>query len=301
MKKLLTSAFVMMLAAAAGCGKMDDKCKNVTCAAGQTCDTATGMCTGEVDKCAGVMCQAAQACDKTDGVCKSVCLGKMCAATQICNMATGECEDKCKNVSCSGGQVCDSTDATCKNPEPPAALGGLIDRMGRPGVNTALTNPFEITALGLNETSDQTKDKYNADGNVDTWAATWANKYIRPHLAILDGLDGSCTNSFGGNLNPANMTPAPPRYSVLAAVISGDALQLDTSKTTSTAYLETERVAVTAGATTTDGGGRTLARDVIDNTYSLLAAGAATGVTDGVNANDKAFTTTTFPFLAAPH
>jgi hypothetical protein len=59
---------------------------------------------------------------------------------------------------------------------------------------------------------------------------------------------------------------------------------------------------VEANATTiipnTDCGGRTPLEDVIDETYSLLAIGATSGVSDGV-ALDSTVTTDTFPFLAA--
>ena len=50
-----------------------------------------------------------------------------------------------------------------------------------------------------------------------------------------------------------------------------------------------------------DCGGRTLSEDVIDESYSVLAVGATSGVTDGVAADDKlSVETTTFPYLAPP-
>src|SRR6185369_16750954 len=73
--------------------------------------------------------------------------------------------------------------AASSNPTPPT-LGAQIDRMGRPAINTALTNPFDIVA-GM--TVDQVKDAYNAEGAEAMWASKFA-KNIATNLAILDGL-----------------------------------------------------------------------------------------------------------------
>ena len=56
--------------------------------------------------------------------------------------------------------------AACGSDSTPAApakptLGTQIDRMGRPAVNTALSNPFELLA----GTADAAKDAYNASAD----------------------------------------------------------------------------------------------------------------------------------------
>ena len=61
-------------------------------------------------------------------------------------------------------------------------------------------------------------------------------------------------------------------------------------------YLGVEANAV--GIPNADCGGRTPEYDVIDTTYSVLAAGVLSGVSDGIVADGKV--TTTFPFLAPP-
>ena len=172
-------------------------------------------------------------------------------------------------------------------PQPPA-LFALIDRLGRPAVNTALTNPYDIAkAPGTTtaEPGDATKDRYNADRTEGTWVDSWKG-HVRTHLAILDGLDRNCGNQFAADL-------ATPRYSGLAGILADDRLVVDTSLTTCGQYL-----AVEAGVAN-DCGGRKLAYDVVDVTYSATAIGALTGVGDDI-ANDSTFTDT-FPYLGNPN
>ncbi len=49
-----------------------------------------------------------------------------------------------------------------------------------------------------------------------------------------------------------------------------------------------------------DCGGRTPNYDAVDVYRSLLATGATTGITDGVDADDRQHSAEAFPFLAAP-
>ena len=80
-------------------------------------------------------------------------------------------------------------------------------------------------------------------------------------------------------------------------IIKGDAA--DRGLAGSTEYLAVEANA--AGALANDqGGGRTPAMDVILRSYSVLAAGALTGVDDTITAGPSA-QVTAFPFLAAPN
>jgi Domain of unknown function (DUF4331) len=187
---------------------------------------------------------------------------------------------------------------------PPGApvLGAQIDRMGRPGVNTALTDPFDIVA---GKTPDEIKDAYNAESDPAMWAPKF-KAYINQNLAILDSLDSTgATNNCGNQLLYASAAVGPARYDTLAGVLVDDRLYVNTAvpvagPVTCGQYLGVEANAV--GVTNADCGGRTLAYDVIDSTYSALATGhlltATVDIHDGI-ASDSTFLAA-FPFLAAP-
>jgi len=279
MKSSIFSAMALLLTAAAGCGSSTstpNACSTVTCSASQFCDAATGAC-------------------KT----ASVCAGVTCGAGTVCdgNSAAGTCVvESCGLVTCSMGQVCNTATATCVNPGVPA-LGVQIDRMGRPAVNTALTNPYDLYPTANPETSDVTKARYNSDATASgtTLATTWSPA-IQKHLAILDGLDGGvCGNQFAFNFTLG--TTNFPAYSFLANVLAGDALLVDTSKTTCAQYLAVEANA-TGIVANTDCGGRKLSYDTIDTTYSVLAVGSLTGVSD--NIAQTSVPAATFPFFLPP-
>lgn len=207
-----------------------------------------------------------------------------CVAMLLSAVAGCGNSDKCANVMCATGQSCNADTGVCENPAVPS-LGAVIDRMGRPAVNTALTNPFDFYN---NEPADTTKDRYNADGNPQGWLANWTAA-IQSELGIYDALDDTCKNQAGYIF--ANS------YGTLAAVLAGDALQVDTGKTTCNQYLGAELAGL--GLPITDCGGRKLNYDVIDVTYSALATGGLSGVTDGINAS-SANPATTFPFMVNP-
>jgi len=180
------------------------------------------------------------------------------------------------------------------NPQPPT-LGRQIDRMGRAGVNTALTDPFD-TVAGM--TSDQVKDAYNASNDPSTWAAAWAPK-IEINLAILDGLDLTC-----GNQLLAGPTAAPGRYNALAGILADDELFVNTANGTCSVngYLAVEANAAGVPGTASDCGGRTPNHNSIDRTYSVLAAGALQGVSNGITRDvDGNANSTNFPFLGPPN
>lgn len=176
-------------------------------------------------------------------------------------------------------------------PTPPT-LGAQIDRMGRPAINTALNKTFEAD----NTKKQAAKDAYNLDGDTSKWGGNVTE--FQGNLAILDSLDTVC-----GNQLLYNVEAAQP-YSGLAGALAKDWLIVDVTKTTC-GYLGYETPVLGLG-TTGNCGGRMLADDVIDLSYSGLAAGAAgfpsgkPAVGDGVAANDKAFLTS-FPYLAAPN
>jgi hypothetical protein len=174
-------------------------------------------------------------------------------------------------------------------PAPPA-LGPQIDRMGRAGVNTAVTDPFNLntTSKGANQ------DGYNAAGVPAQWASQYAGRFAG-NLAILDSLDTVC-----GNQLLAGPAPVAGRYTPLATVLADDQLYVNTSSGTCNVYLAVEANAV--GITNSDCGGRTPTVDTIDRTYSVLAAGALSGVTDGVDGDaDGGHSVSSFPFLLPPN
>jgi hypothetical protein len=172
----------------------------------------------------------------------------------------------------------------------PPALGAQIDRIGRPAINTAISDPFDsdATAHGAKQ------DVYNVA--TPATGSTFEAQF-EANLAILDGLDMNCGNQFAADKTKTDAT----RYKALADVLVDDQLYVDTSSGTCTTYLGVEANA-TGIIANTDCGGRTLTEDVVDESYSLLALGATSGVTDGVAADDTVSAQTpTFPFLAPPH
>jgi hypothetical protein len=82
-------------------------------------------------------------------------------------------------------------------------------------------------------------------------------------------------------------------------VLADDRLYVNTGSGSCQQYLAVEANAV--GIPNSDCGGRTPLEDSIDTTYSLLAAGALSGVTDGVPIDaDSTPSLTVFPYLDDP-
>lgn len=171
----------------------------------------------------------------------------------------------------------------------PPALGRQIDRMGRAGVNTALISPFTTDDAARG----RARDAFNA-----TPQGQWASHVpeIARNLAILDSLDTVC-----GNQLLAGASAAPGRYNTLAGVLADDQLYVNSDSGTCTQYLAVEANAI--GVRNGDCGGRTPLYDTIDVTYSVVAAGALAGVTDGVprDADPSPANATTFPFFGSPN
>jgi len=187
---------------------------------------------------------------------------------------------------------CGSDDNT---PPPPPSVGAVqIDRMGRAGVNTALTNPFFRESVASEESQHEAiLDNYNAARDPSQWVAQFSS-LIAPNLAILDSLDGVC-----GNQLLAGPAPVPGRYKVLADILADDQLYVNTASGTCNQYLAVEANAI--GIANTDCGGRTPLENTIDITYSVVALGALTGVTNGITSDaDGTASLTVFPFLDRP-
>lgn len=174
---------------------------------------------------------------------------------------------------------------------------GQIDRIGRPAVNTALTQTFNPDSTA----SSARKDAYNAEDDTASWA-TFVPDFAAS-LAILDSLDTDSAAGTGCGTQLAIGDPTEPggdtRYDTLATVLSDDQLYVDSTTNVCVAYLGVE--AETLGIVEEGGcGGRTPQYDVIDDTYAVLAAGALDGVPDGVDENAEGFLND-FPFLAGPN
>lgn len=185
--------------------------------------------------------------------------------------------------------VIDSPTVDAGPPAPPA-LGTQVDRFGRPAVNTALNNTFNGNATA----AAAAKNAYNADKNSATWAATYKAE-VAANLAILDSLDTNCGNQLLAA--PGAVTAA--RYGGLATALADDRQWVNSAAAACNVYLAVEANA-TGVVPNADCGGRKLGYDVIDITYSVVAVGALSGVTDGIAAVAAKTNGTTFPYLAAP-
>ena len=141
-----------------------------------------------------------------------------------------------------------------------------VDRMGRPAITTALIDLLASTGK---------KDQYNQAEDITTWSPLFEAE-IAANLAALDTLDGVV----GNNLLPTL---------VLASVLVDDRLLIDLSNPVCDAYLAVELGVPQCG-------GRTLARDVIDDTFGAVVG---PGVSDFVG-NTSMFLDE-FPFLGEPN
>jgi hypothetical protein len=143
--------------------------------------------------------------------------------------------------------------------------GARIDRMGIPTINTALIPSAQKDAFNL---ASPVNDAAN-------YRAT-AQATIESLRKVVDGLFNGPTTQDGGPLG--YLFP-----NQLAAALIPDVVTIDFSKPL------------------VFPNGRRLQDDVIDAALGLvLNRGGAAGISDGVDANDKAFLSA-FPYLAEPH
>jgi hypothetical protein len=180
------------------------------------------------------------------------------------------------------------------NPPPPSVGTVQIDRMGRAGVNTALTNPFYRESVASEDNQHKLiVDDFNVASDPSQWVARFSS-LIASNLAILDSLDRVC-----GNQVLAGPAPVAGRYKALADILADDQLYVNTASGTCNQYLAVEANAI--GIANTDCGGRTPLHNTIDITYSVVAVGALTGVTNGITSDaDGTASLTVFPFLDRP-
>lgn len=157
-------------------------------------------------------------------------------------------------------------------PGPPGSGGndsgvvtGIIDRMGRPGVSTALIR------------TDDDEDAYNASGDPSDWSQF--RDPMLERMRLIDGLDGVMGNLVTGSAEQ------------LTDLLIDDRLQIDTSMDQCDAYLALEIGFPGCG-------GRTLERDVIDDTLRHLVS-QNMPVSDLADMNDASLPNE-WPFLAPP-
>ncbi|MCG8421468.1 MAG: DUF4331 domain-containing protein [Proteobacteria bacterium] len=195
----------------------------------------------------------------------------------------------------------DNADAAVST-DMPALSAMQVDRAGRAAIATALQETFNVSMNARNSA----RTAYNQDTDISNWSsyvgksnANAKGEGFIGSLAIFDALISMCGDHPLANINPFGADPAPPIYGGLAALLADDQLYVDTGHGTCTTYLAIELEALGQQADG-DCGGRKPAYDVIDVSYSLLAAGATTDVVDGVSADADGPVSATFPFLLAP-
>lgn len=168
----------------------------------------------------------------------------------------------------------------------PPTPGTQIDRVGRAAISTATVDTFN----GDSAMKGMTKDAYNAatPATSSSFRAT-----MKASLAILDSLDATCGNQLAADA-------AEERYGALVDVLVDDQLYVNSASGTCGVYLGLEAELVGALDEGEGGcGGRTPDDDIIERSYSVLAAGALGGIDDTIEGNDVE-NSATFPFLAAP-
>jgi hypothetical protein len=185
----------------------------------------------------------------------------------------------------SGGSGGSSSTPKPRGKDDPPELGDQIDRMGRPAISTALVQTFNPDE----DEKNAAKDAYNF-APPGEWSEF--TEEFETSLGILDALDAECGNQLLAGVDPGG-------YSALATVLVDDRLYVDTDKGECTEYLGVEAQALEL---VTDGscGGRTPDYDVIERSYSVLAAGMLAGIDDTITEDDAMHDSDTFPFLAEP-
>ena len=221
----------------------------------------------------------------------------MTRLTMIFSLAIAVCGVGCDDDTTStGGGMMDM--AASEFPAAPAIGTTVLDRMGRAGVNTALTDPF-FTVKADHEAK---QDAYN-QAQPSMWP-TFADQFATA-LGVFDGLDGVCGNQplYNGGAADGGAASA---YGTLAGILANDQLLVDSSQSScdpTKNYLAVE-IAVITGGTPASCGGRTPLDSAIDTTYAVLSGDLTGGVVDGVSGDadtaNKA-QLTTFPFLGAPN
>ncbi|KAA3602041.1 MAG: DUF4331 domain-containing protein [Calditrichaeota bacterium] len=155
-----------------------------------------------------------------------------------------------------------------------------FDRMGKPALNTVFYKPAGYVGLfGAPDGDTFNSSAPSTDGGNASTKMT----------SILTALSDGTTGSFHANNVTHSAQPFPP--ATLTSVLLPDVIQYNPTLAGSS-YLGIE---LGAG----NSGGRALADDVIDlSLFAVLGTAPTNFASDGVGANDKAFSGS-FPYLAA--
>lgn len=171
----------------------------------------------------------------------------------------------------------------------PPTVGDQIDRNGRPAISTATVGTFLPDAMRAAR-----RDAYSEAMDPATWSVFTDD--IAASLGVLDSLDTMC-----GNQLLAGATAVDGRYDALAGVLADDRLWVDAASGMNTGNLYLGVEAEALGVLDEGGaGGRRPTDDVIERSYSVLAAGMLAGIDDTITMDDGGATNATFPFLGAP-
>jgi hypothetical protein len=112
-------------------GNCVPSCTGVSCASGEVCDQATGMCRAMTsDPCAGVMCAGNQVCNPSTRMCQLSQCGPQstCPRGQRCDPLNGMCtDDRCATVRCPSGEVC--SEGVCRAAPRPPTMTVPADRV----------------------------------------------------------------------------------------------------------------------------------------------------------------------------
>lgn len=170
----------------------------------------------------------------------------------------------------------------------PPTIGTQIDRNGRPAISTATVSTFTP-----DENRAMRRGAYTSAAPA-TWSSFEAE--IAATIAILDSLDTVC-----GNQLLAGAEVTEDRYAALAGVLADDRLWVNAASGNNSGNLYLGVEAEALGVLEDGGaGGRRPTDDVVERSYSVLAAGALTGVDDTITADEAGASNTAFPFLGAP-
>src|SRR5207245_8914316 len=141
----------------------------------------------------------------------------------LCSLlvAASGCGDDTKPATPDSGTNPDSATPDGGGTNFPAAptVGAQIDRIGRPGINTALTDPFwnDGTASGTLANHELEQDTYNHSADPAAWSTeNLAN--FKAKLGVYDALDGTCGNQAAAG------AAGPDRYTMLASLLADDKL-----------------------------------------------------------------------------
>jgi hypothetical protein len=227
------------------------------------------------------------------------------------------------------------------------ALGTQIDRMGRPAINTLLNHGFDPTAAAGSAKNDYNADSNFGSAWQAKWAPTFAKTIgvldaldtgicgnlkcetgekgtlgidLNSAVCVTDcgsgttvGTGNACGNTVLYNFGTPAMgtsTPNAGSYVAMGALLADDELFLNTDKPICSLYLAVEFYASQPGMEGAESvcGGRNLDYDVVDFSWSMIAAGAGgfnlaanfdPRIKDGVSKHTDYLPD--FPYLGPPH